>query len=78
MHWENGKFTRLSEADGLVNNEVRCLLQGADGALWIGSEGGLTRYKDGRFANFAERTAWRLTPSEGYAWIPMGTFALRR
>jgi ligand-binding sensor domain-containing protein/signal transduction histidine kinase len=54
-HWKDGNFTRFSEADGLVSNQIRCLLQGADGALWIGSEGGLTRSKDGKFTNFAQR-----------------------
>jgi ligand-binding sensor domain-containing protein/two-component sensor histidine kinase len=54
-HWKDGKFTRFSEADGLVSNQIRCLLQDPDGTLWIGSEGGLARYKDGKFTNFAEK-----------------------
>ncbi len=48
-------YTRFSEADGLLSNQIRCLLAGRDGALWIGSEGGLTRYKDGKFSNFTEK-----------------------
>jgi ligand-binding sensor domain-containing protein/signal transduction histidine kinase len=54
-HWKEGKFTRFSEADGLVSNQIRCLLQGQDGTLWVGTEGGLTRYKDGKYTSFAQR-----------------------
>jgi ligand-binding sensor domain-containing protein/signal transduction histidine kinase len=52
---QNGKFTRFSEADGLLSNQIRCLMEGRDGSLWIGSDGGLTRYKDGRFHSFSEK-----------------------
>src|SRR2546423_586365 len=34
----HGIFPRLSEADGLPSNQTRCLLEGKDGSLWIGSE----------------------------------------
>ena len=44
--------SHLSEADGLVSNQTRCLLEDKDGSLWIGSEGGLSGYKEGKFANF--------------------------
>jgi ligand-binding sensor domain-containing protein len=47
-----GTITRFSEADGLASNQPRCLLQGRDGSLWIGSEGGLTRLKDSKFTNY--------------------------
>ena len=52
---KDGNFTRFSEADGLLSNQIRCLLEGKDGALWIGSEAGVTRYRDGKFRNFTER-----------------------
>jgi len=55
VHFKDGVYTRFSEADSLVSNHIRCLLLGADGTLWIGSEGGLTRYKEERFKNFAEK-----------------------
>jgi ligand-binding sensor domain-containing protein/signal transduction histidine kinase len=53
--WREGKLTHFSEADGLVSNQIRDLLEDRDGSLWIASEGGLTRYKDGRFRNFTEK-----------------------
>jgi ligand-binding sensor domain-containing protein/two-component sensor histidine kinase len=52
---KEGKFTRFCEADGLLSNQIRCLLEGLDGALWIGSEGGLTRYREGKFSDFTEK-----------------------
>jgi ligand-binding sensor domain-containing protein/signal transduction histidine kinase len=53
--FKDGRFTRFSEADGLLSNLIRCLLEDKDGALWIGTEGGLSRYKDGRLKNFTEK-----------------------
>ncbi len=55
-HLKDGKFTHFSEADGLLNDQVRCLLEARDGVLWIGSEGGVTRYRDGRFKSFTEKS----------------------
>jgi signal transduction histidine kinase/streptogramin lyase len=54
-HLKDGAFTRLSQADGLLSNQIRCLLEGQDGTLWIGSEGGVTRYKDGKLKSFTEK-----------------------
>jgi ligand-binding sensor domain-containing protein/signal transduction histidine kinase len=54
-HWQAGKLTRFSEADGLVSNQIRCLFEDREGALWIGSEGGLTCYQAGRFRTFTEQ-----------------------
>ena len=53
--FKSGTFTRFSEADGLLSNQIRCLLEGQDGSLWIGSEDGLSHYKDGKFQNFTEK-----------------------
>src|SRR5438309_522234 len=53
---KDGTFTHFSETDGLPNNQTRCLLEGKDGSLWIGSEGGLIRYQDGRFSSFTEKS----------------------
>jgi ligand-binding sensor domain-containing protein/signal transduction histidine kinase len=48
--------TRLTEAEGLPNNVPRCLLETADGSLWIGSDAGLSRYRDGKLVNFTEKS----------------------
>src|SRR6266496_5607845 len=46
------KTFRLTEADGLPSNQSRCLCEGRDGSIWIGSEGGLTRFLNGKLTNF--------------------------
>jgi ligand-binding sensor domain-containing protein/signal transduction histidine kinase len=50
-----GKFSRISETDGLLSNQIKCLLEGSDGSLWIGSDGGVTRYRDGKLSSFTEK-----------------------
>ncbi len=46
-------FTRLTEADGLIDDDVMGLLEDDDGSLWIGTKDGLTRFdpRTGSFAN---------------------------
>jgi signal transduction histidine kinase/ligand-binding sensor domain-containing protein len=41
---------RYSTADGLPHDSVRALHRGADGAIWIGTMGGVTRWHDGRLS----------------------------
>ncbi len=41
---------RIDETHGLPSNHVRALLERADGSLWIGSNEGVTVYRDGRIA----------------------------
>ena len=69
---KGGKFTRFSEAEGLLSNQIRCLWEGRDGALWIGSEGGLTRYQDGRFRNFTEKDGLGANSVRGLCEDPEG------
>ena len=38
------RFDRLSIVNGPVNPRIRCFLQDSRGFMWIGSEGGLSRY----------------------------------
>jgi|GEM_PF-2105013 len=42
-------------ADGLPQNTVYALTQGADGCMWIGSEGGLARFDGAEFKIFRRR-----------------------
>lgn len=49
---KEGKFTRLTVAEGLPSNQVHCLLEDHEGALWIGTEEGLTRYRGGTPTTF--------------------------
>jgi ligand-binding sensor domain-containing protein len=48
-------FKDYSEAQGLGNLNVRCLLQDRAGFLWVGTEGGIFRYDGTRFQGFAAK-----------------------
>ena len=43
---------RYTRGEGLSDDRVLCLAEGPDGALWIGTEHGLNRMRDGRFESF--------------------------
>src|ERR1041385_7519313 len=53
MH--DGQFSRFSEADGLPTNHLNCILEASDGTLWIGTDYGLTRYRDGKFTTLGDK-----------------------
>ncbi|MFZ5517962.1 MAG: ligand-binding sensor domain-containing protein [Candidatus Zhuqueibacterota bacterium] len=42
------KFTYYDTSDGLANNYANTILAAKDGTIWIGTEDGLNRLKDGR------------------------------
>lgn len=46
------EVTRYATADGLADDRVFVFHEDADGALWIGTHNGLSRFKDGRFFTF--------------------------
>ena len=53
MRFSNGRFTRLTRADGLSSDYLLCLFEDRDGSLWIGTHGGgLNRWRDGRFTHY--------------------------
>jgi two-component system, sensor histidine kinase and response regulator len=45
----NGVVTAITKKDGLLSIYGNALFESKDGSLWIGTEGGLSRYKDGKF-----------------------------
>lgn len=47
------KFRNFTARDGLPGNFILALKEGPDGELWIGSNGGLSRFDGRRFENFA-------------------------
>ena len=49
--------TRFGVAQGMANEEVRCLVPGEDGSLWMSTAVGISRFdpRDRRFQNFDER-----------------------
>ncbi|MDH5527137.1 MAG: regulator [Nitrospirota bacterium] len=50
---DKSSWTTYNTEDGLANPWVYAIQQGRDGALWFGTEGGLSRLKDGQW------TTWR-------------------
>src|SRR3954471_22995983 len=53
MH--DGQFSHFSETDGLPTNHLNCILDSTDGTVWIGTDYGLTRYRDGKFTTLTEK-----------------------
>ena len=45
-------FKRLSQANGLSNNKVNCIIQDQRGFTWIGTDDGLNRYDGNNFLVF--------------------------
>ena len=52
-HLKDGRITRYSAQDGLINAGLRVMHEDAAGNLWIGTSRGLCCFKDGRFTNNA-------------------------
>ncbi|MGH9802011.1 MAG: ligand-binding sensor domain-containing protein, partial [Blastocatellia bacterium] len=70
------KTTAYRTSEGLVHNGVYFITEDRAGALWIGTTGGLSRFKDGKFTNYT--TANGLThnyvraiheDADGVIWI---------
>jgi ligand-binding sensor domain-containing protein/signal transduction histidine kinase len=53
VRYAGGRFSRVTTADGLVDDHPRALLRGRHGDLWIGTVAGLSRLRDGRFTTVA-------------------------
>jgi ligand-binding sensor domain-containing protein/two-component sensor histidine kinase len=62
---KNGVISHLTEAEGLPSNLVHCLLEDHEGTLWIGSEGGLTRYREGKLTTFTDMQGLGDNPVRG-------------
>lgn len=45
----NGIVEAFTEQQGLTNGFIRCIVQGAEGAIWIGTDDGVFRQKGSRF-----------------------------
>lgn len=53
--WKDNQIVWLAETNGLPSNLTRCLLETKDGAIWIGSEGGLSRFQDGKLITYTDK-----------------------
>jgi ligand-binding sensor domain-containing protein len=76
----NGRVdARYTTAEGLVHNSVRTIGQTRDGALWIGTTDGVSRFSEGRFTSFTAADGLASThvrsiheDADGTLWI--GTY----
>ncbi|HNH81628.1 MAG TPA: two-component regulator propeller domain-containing protein [Acidobacteriota bacterium] len=53
--FQSGTVTRLTTADGLLDNSIRALLVDRGGRLWVGTAGGLQSFSGGKWASFTVR-----------------------
>jgi signal transduction histidine kinase/streptogramin lyase len=51
----DNKTTQYTHVDGLASDLVTSVVRDRDGVLWVGSDGGLSRFEDGRFTNYGPR-----------------------
>lgn len=49
---ENNHFVHWGKEEGLINGRVYSFAEGNDGALWFGTFGGLSRWKQGRWTHW--------------------------
>jgi ligand-binding sensor domain-containing protein len=52
---EPNLWTIVTEVDGLINNNVTTLAESNDGAIWLGTAAGASRYEAGTWTNFTQR-----------------------
>lgn len=73
------KITRFTDKNGLPHNSVIPLLEDRKKNLWIGTQGGLSCFKDGKFVNYStvdglpHKKCYALVEDDrGYLWIGTG------
>ncbi len=87
LHGQAGHFRLWTTNDGLADNRVFGLAEGADGSLWVGTQGaGIARFRDGQFLHFTtnhgllSQRAWPLRAEpDGTVWVgtPVGLNRIR-
>ena len=68
-----GQVESITTAHGLADDSVTNLWQGADGSLWVGTQAGVSRVRDGvvtTFAEFADVEVFHLAGDDhGSVWV---------
>ena len=54
---QEGKWQRLTKADGLSSESIQAIADDADGNVWIGTSAGLNRYREGKFTPVRDEKA---------------------
>jgi signal transduction histidine kinase/ligand-binding sensor domain-containing protein len=66
VYLADGRVRAYSPADGLGEGRVNDLRFGSDGTLWAATEGGLSRFKNGRFATVTMKNG---LPCDSAHWV---------
>jgi streptogramin lyase len=87
LYKESSRIGCFTPEDELPSISVRCVAQGSDGRMWVGTDRGVARY-DGRDWSLRHSRRWLLSDdvrdiafdSKGTAWIAMskGVSAIKR
>ncbi|MGQ9898581.1 MAG: two-component regulator propeller domain-containing protein [Acidobacteriota bacterium] len=82
LRYRDGTFTALTEANGLAGNFVYALSEESDGTLWVGTNQGLSYFRQGRWETCsAERPLKVLTlcfDRTGTLWVGIEGAGLHR
>lgn len=49
--FENGFFKNYSFKNGLLDNNTKCILENDDGSIWVGTNLGISKFKNEKFEN---------------------------
>jgi hypothetical protein len=87
VYKDDKRISSFTPAEGLPSVSVRCLAQGPDGDMWVGTDRGISRY-DGKSWSIRHSRRWLLSDdvrditfdSKGTAWIATdnGVSAIKR
>lgn len=76
---KDGRFSRFTTANGLAGNNLRVVYRGRDGALWVGTATGMSRFQNGAFINYTTHEGLSsdivraiYEDREGALWIATG------
>jgi signal transduction histidine kinase/streptogramin lyase len=87
VRWRDGEKTLFTESDGLGSKRIWAMHEDADGALWLGTDNGLTRYQHEKFFAFNRLHGLRedtvncvLEDDFGYLWLSglRGIYRIKR
>jgi signal transduction histidine kinase/ligand-binding sensor domain-containing protein len=55
QRWQPRKIFTYTTRDSLPHDNTWTVCEGGDGSVWIGTDGGFSQFKNGRFTNFTEQ-----------------------
>lgn len=63
---QNVQFECINDKDGLVSNQVNCMLKDYKGYMWMGTFNGLSRYNGYEFINYVNNPTDNNSLSDNY------------